>query len=147
MDQIIEKIRRDRVGTGNNRSVTVITVNTLHDLLDAVRELRGAIIVLYEGSDAKVTVGNWNQIVRTNYPIVLLSSLVTVIDPTESEYYEPYILVEEQTELSPELPRLSQCDPVCRWLGFQEGDIVRVGDDLYQVYDDHDKYFLTDFGC
>lgn len=137
----IEKIVNDRKKVGVATVATVLTVTTTSSLINIVLNATQPLIIIYNGDDANITVPNWNNYVKTKLPVILISDNISHIDPTQSQFYEPHMLT---NKVSYKVPRLSQCDPVCRWLGFGHGDYVKIGNEVRQVTDSIDKFFITE---
>lgn len=139
---MIPYIKELRTLSGNTRNCDVLEINNIATLLTHVLTSTGSLIVNYKGSDYATTVPYWNKLVKTKKSVFLINLNDTFINPTESEYYTEHKLYKMNCLFQKELPKLSQCDPVCRLLGFEKGDIILVGDDMYQVYDEFDKYHI-----
>lgn len=147
MDRIVEKVLKDRLEAGNHGNNTVITATCLTTLVACVKEADSSLIILYEGKDSMETVPYWNQNIKTPYATFLLSPYHPIIDPTEFQYYKPHKLVGYEDDFVDSMPKLSQCDPVCRWLGFKQCDIIEVDGELYQVFDEQDRFFTALMTC
>lgn len=136
----IEKIIVDRKEAGVVTVPTVITVTTTTSLTRTVCSTTQPLIIIYNGNDAQETVPYWNTYVKTKLPVILLNENVVHIDPTQSQFYEPH---KSTSKVFDKVPQLSQCDPVCRWLGFGHGDYVQIGNEVRVVSDPIDKFFIT----
>lgn len=140
----IDKIINDRKNAGVATVATVATATTVATLISTVLNATQPLIIIYNGQDANETVPNWNAHVKTKLPVILLNENIPHVDPTQSQFYEPHKLT---TKVSYKVPRLSQCDPVCRWLGFGHEDYVQIGNEVRQVVDPIDKFFISEQYC
>lgn len=142
---IVEQLRSDRDCSGNDRPFVLINVDNLSDLVKHIKTSNESLVFVYNGDDYEETVAYWNNNVKTNKSIILLTDKMNCVNPTEFVFYKVHRLLRSESDAISSMPKLSQCDPVCRWLGFEQGDVIDVEGTIYQVYDEKDKYFLDDY--
>lgn len=140
-----EKIKADRVVACNDDDLTTHTISSEYELVRTVAQCTGPILINYTGEDYDVVVSNWNSFIKTKNATFIVSEHMFMVDPINSEYYVPHKYHSHSSSMIPNVPKLSQCDIVCRWLGFKDGDVISVDNVRYQVWDEHDENFITDF--
>lgn len=109
-------------------------------------------------SDALTTCSNWNSHVKTRYPLYIIVDGIEPFDPTIWEGHTQHklymrhssevtmsstVCIEGKDICINTLPRVSQTDPVCRWMGYGMYDILLIGTSEYRVvWDKTDMFFI-----
>lgn len=91
------------------------------------------LIIVHCGFDKLSFKNNWNEHILTKNPVIILTDEGRYnIDPTDHEFFTK--LERADVDIT-HAQYLSQCDPVSRFYGLKQGDVVKIGDEIRVVND------------
>lgn len=146
---LIDEIMHDRriFWKDNNQRDKIVFDDDDYNIIDVIKENEERdeesykrLIIVHKGPSKLVFKKNWNNNVITRYPVlILVDDEKYNINPTKHEFFKPITLHSEHDNCQ----YISQCDPVSRYYGLKQGDIITVNNEYRKVYDEPSSFFIN----